>query len=165
MFFRRKPRVTPEQFGADLCDDFVIGALQGASGRGDETAQLARQLEIDEGVFRQEEFYLQVFLMEFVTQMTLRDVPTRKAVLDAFYDRLRERKGAEGVREQLAVRFDDYLAAVKNPHPELGRGWSIGKAFAKLCKAEDDAAVIMVGSRFYEATLNLAEFIREQKLT
>ena len=120
-------------------------------------------MTIDKDVLQKELSYLQVFLIDFMTQMTLNDVPTRKAVLGAFYERLRE--NTDAVDAHLASRFDDYLVAANSPHPELGRGWSIGKAFAKLCKAEDHALVIHVGARFHHAAaLTLAEFIRSQKL-
>jgi hypothetical protein len=42
-----------------------------------------------------------------------------------------------------------YQDALNNPHPEFGRGYGIGRAFARFCGATHDLPVIELGARAY----------------
>ena len=49
----------------------------------------------------------------------------------------------------LTAREREYRGAFGNPHPELGRAYSIGRTFARLCHSSREVAVVECGARVY----------------
>jgi len=49
----------------------------------------------------------------------------------------------------LDARTPAYEEALNHPHPDYGRGYGVGRTFARLCGATHDLPVIEFGARAY----------------
>jgi hypothetical protein len=93
--------------------------------------------------------YLSVFTIRFCVGVVIDDAPARGRVLDAFDAALWADRSWGGHASGLGRRAPEYEDAFDNPHPDFGRGYRIGRVFARRCHARDDVAVIELGARAY----------------
>ena len=149
-------KVSSQQLGRDLFDDFVLRAQEAAPGA---IEKFAKQFDVDVDVFRKEELYLRIFLVHFFTTFALRENPRKDEVLQAFRAQIRTRLDQQTVDTVLERRFPAYVASLRHSHPEYGASWPVAKAFAGFCGAGDDAAIIYYGSRLYGSTMKIVEFL------
>lgn len=159
MFFRRRrPKHIPaEQVGRDLFEDFVLKAMEdNAAG----TKRFAEQYGVDPERWMTEETYLRIFLIDLFTAAALGRGPTKDAVYAAFRAQWSIRLTPDVVETLVTERSPSYAEALRNPHPEYGVSWPIGKVFARSCGAEDDAAVVFYASKLYGSSMRLVEFLR-----
>jgi hypothetical protein len=137
--------VSAEIFGAELARSVIEQTRQ----VGDGVQALVQRLSLDASRVVRELGYLSVFTMRFCIGATLEDDATRARVLEAFYAALWTDRAWGPHVSGLERRAPDYEHAFNNPHPDYGRGYPIGRAFARWCHARDDVAVIELGARVY----------------
>lgn len=150
-------QVSAETLGAELAASVVARALRS----GDAAAAFAAAHSLDAQRVRNELGYLFVFTMHFCIDTVVSDRLLSARVAGAFYDALwnREPWGASAAGVERRVLY--YGDALNNPHPELGRGYWVGRALARGCNATHDVAVIEFGARIFVSQLEpILEFLR-----
>jgi hypothetical protein len=137
--------VSAELFGAELARSVV----ERTSEPGEGVQSLAARLSLSPSRVTRELGYLSVFTMRFCVTAVLEDDTARARVLGAFYAALWA-DGSWGPHASgLTRREADYEDAFNNPHPDYGRGYRLGRVFARWCRAREDVAVIELGARAY----------------
>jgi hypothetical protein len=137
--------VPAEVFGAELARSVIEQARQ----VGDGVQALSHRLSLDSSRVVRELGYLSLFTMRFCIGAALDDDAARARVLEAFYATLWTDRSWGPHVSGFERRALDYEHAFNNPHPDFGRGYGIGRAFARWCHARDDVAVIELGARAY----------------
>jgi hypothetical protein len=136
--------ITAEALGAELARSVKSRADMTSAG----LAEFVVAMAIDPARLQAELAYLSIVVMHFCVGAALEgDVVSR--VLAAFYRELWTRGVWTGTPGELATRTPAYEDALNHPHPEFGRGYGIGRAFARFCGATHDVAVIEFGARAY----------------
>ena len=74
---------------------------------------------------------------------------TKVDLLKAFQNQIQKRLARRAAHVCLVDRLPYYAVAADEPHPDLGRAYSLGKLFAKFCNRPDDPRVVMFGSTIY----------------
>ncbi len=111
-------------------------------------AEFARALSLDPDRLTIELFYLSVLTTRFAIDIGLSE-PGGPAVRGAFEHAILASAGDRVNEAGLMGRLHEYRDAFSDPHPELGRAYSIGKTFARLCHSAREVAVIECGARIY----------------
>jgi hypothetical protein len=137
--------VSAEVFGAEL----ARSVIERTSRPGDGVHGLSERLSLDPARVGRELGYLSVFTMRFCIGATFEDDAARARVLEAFYAALWADPAWGPHASGLGRRAAEYEDAFNNPHPDYGRGYRIGRVFARRCRARDDVAVIELGARAY----------------
>jgi len=118
-------RYGPRDFGYHLLGEIALGiALQPtvdfeSSGSKVPPERLQEELR-----------FLQIFTTDYVMFAKLGDTPTKNAVLDAFYDRLRKDPTWPAIDAGLRERLPAYMEAIKTDKQPGPHYW-VGKVFAK----------------------------------
>ena len=115
--------------------------------------------EIDRVKYQTEIIFLTAFTIDYVVTMTLGEGPTTQAILRAYYDAFEER-GKENllwadIFRVLKSRSIEYSMAVRNPHPEYGVPYAVGRAFSEICGAPLSARVMLAGSAHFASTFRM----------
>jgi hypothetical protein len=95
---------------------------------------------------------LEMFLVDFLVSEVVgaNDSKLRAPVLEAFYGYLRDASDDwKGLREAIDPRFAAYAEAMNAPHPQYGRGYPLGRAFAQVVGRPNDLAVIGFAAQHY----------------
>ena len=103
--------------------------------------------DLDAERVRVELAYLSIVTMHFCVGVALADRAQQTRVLAAFYRGLWSGSAWLASEPGLNERVPQYETALNNPHPDLGRGYGMGRVFARLCGASHDVPVIEVGAR------------------
>jgi hypothetical protein len=98
-----------------------------------------------------EVFCLRVFAIDTAVTNTLGETPEKDGVLAAFYDNLKS-LSEEFSWKDLGIRLSIYEEAFQTPH-HRGAAFQVGKAFARFCGYEMDAAVMLGGGNEFTATV------------
>ena len=136
--------VNPEALGARLARS-VRSRFESP---GDGVRNFAQAMTLDFERVQSELAYLSIVTMHFCIS-TAFDADILGRVLAAFYGELWRGVAWIATAEEFDARAEPYQSALKHPHPKLGRGYSVGRAFATLCGASHDLPVIEFGARAY----------------
>jgi hypothetical protein len=136
--------VTADALGAELAHSVKArAALPGAGVTG-----FAATMAIDPERLQDELAYLSIVTMHFCVSAGLApDVTPR--VLGSYYRTLWAGDSWRARPADLDARTPAYEDALNHPHPDYGRGYGMGRAFARLCGATHDLPVIEFGARAY----------------
>jgi hypothetical protein len=136
--------ITAEALGAQLAQSVKARAAMPGAG----VTGFAATMAIDPERLRDELAYLSIVTMHFCVSAGLApDVAPR--VLAAYYRELWTRDAWRARSAELDARTPAYETALNYPHPDYGRGYGMGRAFARLCGATHDLPVIEFGARAY----------------
>ena len=110
---------------------------------------LAATMAIDPGALAGRKLaYLSIVTMHFcITAGLAADVAPR--VLGSYYRALWTGDSWRARPADLDARTPAYEDALNHPHPDYGRGYGVGRTFARLCGATHDLPVIEFGARAY----------------
>ena len=134
----------PATLGRALAQSVI--AESGPLGAG--TTAFARALSLDADRLTAELFYLSLLTTRFAIEAGL--PADCGAEVQAAFEHALMACGSERVNEAgLKARLREYRDAFGDPHPELGRAYSIGRTFARLCHSGREVAVIECGARVY----------------
>jgi hypothetical protein len=121
--------------------------MSGGSQPGDGAASFARTLSLDAARLHLELTYLSLLTTRFAIDLTFAG-DAAAGVIHGFDDALRGGVW-HGTHAGLLARRREYRDAFTRPHPDLGRAYSIGRTFARLCGSRHELAVIELGARAY----------------
>lgn len=141
--------VPAAQLGAELARAV---ATRAATTVGD-VQRFARAMSLDEARAREELAYLSVMTTEFCVAAAVVDDGAQARVLDGFARALLSAPPAGLTAEGLQARACEYRDALAHPHPDYGRAWTVGRAFARRCGSSHELAVIEFGAQAYMAQL------------
>ena len=135
---------------ADALGDELAGSVrQRAENVPERLADFVRAMSLDVERVRVELAYLSIVTMHFCVGVALADRTQQARVLGAFYHGLWSGSAWLASEAGLAERVPHYETALNNPHPDLGRGYGMGRVFARWCGASHDVSVIEVGAVAY----------------
>jgi hypothetical protein len=112
-------------------------------------ADFATAMSLDAERVRVELAYVSIVTMHFCVGAAVADRAHRTQVLAAFYRGLWSGPAWRANEAGLTGRVPQYETALNNPHPDLGRGYGMGRVFARLCGASHDVPVIEFGALAY----------------
>ena len=136
--------VTAEALGAELAGSVKArAALAGAGVTG-----FAATMAIDPERLQDELAYLSIVTMHFCVSAGLAPEVTPR-VLGSYYRALWSGDAWRARPADLDARTPAYEHALNHPHPDYGRGYGMGRTFARLCGATHDLPVIELGARAY----------------
>ncbi len=114
---------------------------------------------IDRKHYQPEFLMLTAFTIDYAVTVTLGEGPTTQAILRAFYNGFEERGKEDSLWarffEILKSRSIEYSMAVRNPHPEFGVPYAVGRAFSEICGAPLSARVMLAGSAHFSSTFRI----------
>ena len=139
------PSITADALGEEL----ARSVRQRAENVPESLADFVRTMNLDAERVRVELAYLSIVTMHFCVGVALADRTQQTRVLAAFYRGLWSGSAWLASEPELNERVPQYETALNNPHPDLGRGYGMGRVFARLCGASHDVPVIEVGARAY----------------
>ena len=137
--------IPAELFGAELARSVIERTRQPGEG----VQALASRLSLDPSRVTRELGYLSVFTMRFCITAVFEHDPAVPRVLAAFYAALWDDDSWGPHASGMMRRVVDYEEAFNHPHPDYGRGYRIGRVFARWCHAREDVPVIELGARAY----------------
>jgi hypothetical protein len=141
---QRPVEIAAEALGAQLAQSVKARAAEPGAG----VTGFATTMAIDPGRLQDELAYLSIVTMHFCVSAALPpDVTPR--VMASYYRELWTREAWRASRPELEARTLAYEDALNRPHPEFGRGYGVGRTFARLCGATHDLPVIELGARAY----------------
>lgn len=135
---------TAEALGTELARSIKQRSEAVAAG----VAEFASGMAIDLARVQTELAYLSVIVMHFCVGTVL-DAHVSGRVAAAFHRELWHGSPWRGTPGAFDLRTPAYQEALNHPHPEFGRGYGIGRAFARFCGATHDVPVIEFGARAY----------------
>jgi hypothetical protein len=159
---RENAPIAAELFGETLARSVVHRTTEPGEG----VRVLAARLSLDPSRVTRELGYLGVFTMRFCITTVLKDDPALGRVLDAFYPALWVDRSWGPHASGLTRRVADYEDAFSTPHPDYGRGYRIGRVFARWCHAREDVALMELGARAYVEQLpRVLDVLRSARVT
>jgi hypothetical protein len=138
------PQIQAEVLGAELARSVV--RRFGPAGEG--VTALASAMRLESERVQDELAYLSIVTLHFCIGVAMENSSSRARVTAAFYQTLWSdpwRATADG----LEVRVREYERALNSPHPQYGRAYGMGRAFARMCAASHEVPVIEFGARAY----------------
>jgi hypothetical protein len=150
--------IDAEVLGSSLAASVITRAIEFAAA----ADSIARPLDLDPDRIRTELAYLSVFTTHFCVHAVFDDAIAAR-VVRLFYETLWAATEPWGAtREGASERARDYTDALVHPHAEYGRGYTVGRVFARWCGTTHDVVVIECGARAYMTQLPpLLEFLRQ----
>jgi hypothetical protein len=142
---RSGPSITADALGGEL----ARSVRQRAENVPERLADFVRTMSLDAERVRVELAYLSIVTMHFCVGVALNDRAQQARVLAAFYRTLWSGTPWPASESGLTERVQDYETVLNNPHPNLGRGYGMGRVFARLCGASHDVPVIEFGALAY----------------
>ena len=139
------PSITADGLGEELAGSVRTRAQTSPEG----LAEFVKAMNFETDRVRTELAYLSIVTMHFCISAGLPDREQHARVLGAFYRELWAGLPWQANERGLKTRTAHYETALNNPHPDLGRGYGMGRAFARLCGASHDVAVIEFGALAY----------------
>jgi hypothetical protein len=139
------PRIDADALGAELARSVI--ARFGAPGEGITAFAAAMSLEAER--VQDELAYLSIVTMHFCIGVAIDDPSARARVAAAFHGTLWSAPSWRATADGLQSRILEYETALNRPHPQLGRAYGVGRAFARRCGAAHDVPVIEFGARGY----------------
>jgi hypothetical protein len=139
------PSITADALG----DELARSVRQRAENVPESLADFVRTMSLDVERVRVELAYLSIVTMHFCVGVASADRMQQSRVLSAFYRGLWSGPTWLASEAGLAERLPQYETALNNPHPDLGRGYGMGRVFARWCGASHDVSVIEVGALAY----------------
>jgi hypothetical protein len=136
--------ITADLLGAQLAQSVKTRAGQPPAG----VAEFAASMAIDPERLQTELVYLAIVTMHFCIGATMTGDASAR-LLGAYYRGLWGGAQWRADAASLDARTPAYQDALNNPHPDFGRGYGIGRTFARLCGATHDVPVIEFGARAY----------------
>ena len=136
--------ITAEALGAELAQS--VKARAAISGAG--VTGFATTMAIDPERLQDELAYLSIVTMHFCVGAALASEAAPR-VLASYYRELWTRDAWRANQADLEARTLVYQDALNHPHPDYGRGYGMGRTFARLCGATHDVPVIELGARAY----------------
>ena len=139
------PPITADSLGEELARSI----RQRAERVPDSLEDFANSMSLDAERLRIELAYLSIVTMHFCVGAALGDRTQQARVLASFYRGLWSGISWRASESGLAERLPQYETALNNPHPDLGRGYGMGRVFARQCGASHDVPVIEFGALAY----------------
>lgn len=141
---------TPLEVGAEALGAELARSVIGRFGQpGEGVSSFASSLSLETERVQDELAYLSIVTMQFCIGAVVEDPDLKARVTAAFYRTLWSDPPWRATVEGLTSRVLEYERALNNPHPQFGRPYGIGRAFARLCGAAHDVPVIELGARGY----------------
>ena len=114
-------------------------------------------LKISDKIISDEIFCLEIFSILFAVKLTLTDIKTTVAVINAFFKAIKESRefNANEVLDGGKNRYVAYEEAFYTPHHN-GHPWNVGKQFSEFCNLGWNFDVIMAGSIIFGVTFEAA---------
>ena len=137
--------VTAEALGAQLARSVKARA---SIAPGTAVAEFGASMAIDPERLRDELAYLSIVTMHFCVGAVLAGELGGR-VLASYYRELWAGDPWLARPAELDARTPAYQEAFNHPHPDVGRGYGVGRTFARLCGATHDVPVIEFGARAY----------------
>lgn len=116
---------------------------------GDSVAELARALSLDADRLQTELVYLSILTTQFALGVALGSGDAHTRAASAFERALWSSGAWRASATGLTARRREYRDAFNHPHPELGRGYVIGRTLARHCNCSHEVAAIEFGARVY----------------
>jgi hypothetical protein len=139
------PAIDATALGAELAR-----SVMGRFGEpGERTTGFAAAMALPVDRLQDELAYLTVVTMHFCIGAAIGDASARARVAAAFHGTLWSSAPWRATEDGLQARVLDYETAFNNPHPQMGRAYGVGRAFARWCGAAHDVPVIEYGARAY----------------
>ena len=132
---------------ADLGLALARAMLSEAGQPGEGTRAFARSSSLDPLRLQMELTWLLALTTRFAVAAALPGEVGERVIRS--FDEAVGAGASKRVEAGYAQRLRDYHDAFTSPHPELGRAYSIGNTFARLCGSRHEVPVIEYGARAY----------------